>query len=192
MKGKLVLEDGSVFHGELVDGGSMAGEVVFNTVMAGYQEILTDPSYSGQIVTLTYPLIGNYGVAELFEQSARPSVHGLVISELRDIPNNYLQEGTLRDYLVKNNIPCIYDVDTRAITRKIRTTGTMRGVIAPETATQEEIDQLFAQPLQTALVEKVTTKEAYAFNEEGAKHVVVMDFGVKKRCSNIWLSKVSK
>lgn len=183
MKGKLVLEDGSVFHGDLIQAGNAVGEVVFNTGMTGYQEILTDPSYCSQIVTLTYPLIGNYGVAELFEQSAKPYVNGFVISELCEKPSNWLMEGTLRDYLEKNNVPCIYNVDTRAITRKIRDKGAMKGIIVAEDTPQEEIDRLLAQSIATDVVSQVTTKEIYTMDNPG-KHVVVMDFGIKRGILN--------
>lgn len=183
MKGKLVLEDGSVFHGDLIQAGNAVGEVVFNTGMTGYQEILTDPSYCSQIVTLTYPLIGNYGVAELFEQSAKPYVNGFVISELCEKPSNWLMEGTLRDYLVKNNVPCIYNVDTRAITRRIRDKGAMKGIIVTEDTPQEEIDRLLTQAIATDVVSQVTTKEIYTMDNPG-KHVVVMDFGIKRGILN--------
>lgn len=183
MKGKLVLEDGSVFHGDLIQAGNAVGEVVFNTGMTGYQEILTDPSYCSQIVTLTYPLIGNYGVAELFEQSAKPYVNGFVISELCEKPSNWLMEGTLRDYLEKNNVPCIYNVDTRAITRRIRDKGAMKGIIVAEDTPQEEIDRLLTQSIATDVVSQVTTKEIYTMDNPG-KHVVVMDFGIKRGILN--------
>ena len=122
MKGKLILEDGSVFRGQLF-GGSNAnceGEVVFNTGMTGYQEILTDPSYCRQIVTLTYPMIGNYGTAQIFNQSRKSFVGGLIIGELCDIPSSSSCEKTLAEYLASEKIPCLYDVDTRAVTKKMR------------------------------------------------------------------------
>lgn len=183
MKGKLVLADGSVFHGDLIQESSAVGEVVFNTGMTGYQEILTDPSYCSQIVTLTYPLIGNYGVAKLFEQSAKPYVNGFVISELCEKPNNWLKEGTLKDYLIEHNVPCIYNVDTRAITRRIRDKGAMKGVIVTEDTPQAEIDRLLASEIATDVVARVTTKEIYTMDNDG-KHVVVMDFGIKRGILN--------
>ena len=142
MKGKLILEDGSVFNGELLHEACATGEVVFNTGMTGYQEILTDPSYCGQIVTLTYPLIGNYGVAELFNQSRQPFVKGFVIGELCTAPSNWQKTGDLSTYLIENKIPCIYGVDTRAITRKIRSVGTMKGIIVKADVTEDEIKEL--------------------------------------------------
>ena len=176
MKGKLVLEDGSVFHGELVQACDAVGEVVFYTGMGGYHDVLSDPSYSGQIVTMTYPLMGNIGMIDLLEQ--KPFVGGFIISELCEKPNHYLNKTTLCEYLEKTNTPCLYNVDTRAITRHIRNNGTMRGVIVADDMAQADVDALLAQAAVTNLVEAVTTKEAYAVGE-GDVHVVVLDLGVK-------------
>ena len=178
MKGKLILEDGSVFNGELLHEACATGEVVFNTGMTGYQEILTDPSYCGQIVTLTYPLIGNYGVAELFNQSRQPFVKGFVIGELCTAPSNWQKTGELSTYLIENKIPCIYGVDTRAITRKIRSVGTMKGIIVKADVTEDEIKELMAEPMASDVVKQVTTPETYKMENDGP-HVVVMDFGIK-------------
>jgi carbamoyl-phosphate synthase small subunit len=183
MKGKLVLEDGSIFCGELLIDTGVVGEVVFNTGMTGYQEILTDPSYCGQIVTLTYPMIGNYGVADMFEQSRKSFVRGFIISELCEKPSNWQLENTLQDYLIKNNIQCIHGVDTRAITRRIRSHGTMKGVIVPFETSAEDIATYFAQPAVSGEVPEVTTPAVYRIENEGP-HVVVMDFGIKKNILN--------
>jgi len=183
MKGKLVLADGSVFYGNLLTETEAIGEVVFNTGMTGYQEILTDPSYAGQIVTLTYPLIGNYGVADLFDQSRRSYVRGFVISELCGEPSNWQMENSLPEYLTARNIPCIYGVDTRAITRLIRSHGTMNGVIVPQTAGQETIDRYLALPVKKDVVAEVTTSEIYQMPQDGPR-VVVMDFGIKRNILN--------
>ncbi|MBP2627404.1 MAG: Carbamoyl-phosphate synthase small chain [Firmicutes bacterium] len=183
MKGKLILEDGSVFYGEMLIDNGAVGEVVFNTGMTGYQEILTDPSYCGQIVTLTYPMIGNYGVADLFEQSRKSFVRGFIISELCEEPSNWQLENTLQDYLIKNNIQCIYGVDTRAITRRIRSHGTMKGVIVSVETSDEQVAQYFAQPAVTGEVMEVTTPEVYRIENDGP-HVVVMDFGIKNNILN--------
>lgn len=179
MKGKLILEDGSVFYGNMLQEAGAVGEVVFNTGMTGYQEILTDPSYCGQIVTLTYPLIGNYGTAGLFEQARQSYVRGFVISELCTEPSNWQAENSLTDYLKARDIPCIYGVDTRAITRRIRSHGTMKGIIAPESASKAQIAELMARPPKLDVVHEVTTKEIYQMPNDGP-HVVVMDFGVKR------------
>jgi carbamoyl-phosphate synthase small subunit len=177
--GKLILEDGSIFYGNIVTTAAAAGEVVFNTGMTGYQEVLTDPSYCGQIITMTYPLIGNYGVAALFEQAQKSYARGFVISELCEQPSNCLLEESLKEYLTRRNIPCIYGVDTRAITKRIRSQGTMKGVIVPNDLSQAGIAALMAQPLKLDVVDEVTTQEIYKIPGAGSK-VVVMDFGIKR------------
>lgn len=179
MKGKLILDDGSIFHGEILNDAQAVGEVVFNTGMTGYQEVLTDPSYCGQIVTMTYPLIGNYGVAPIFDQSRQPYVRGFIMSELCQEPSNWQSKGTLLGYLTENGIPCLYGVDTRAITRRIRSKGTMKGVIVPGDTPDEEIQKLLKCDLPKDLVKEVTTKEIYTMPGSGP-HVVVMDFGIKR------------
>lgn len=183
MKGKLVLEDGSIFYGEMLTDTGAVGEVVFNTGMTGYQEVLTDPSYCGQIVTMTYPLIGNYGVNAVFEQAKQSYVRGFVISELCEKPNNWQMQGGFKDYLVSRNIPCIHSVDTRAITRRIRSQGTMKGVIVPADKTEAEVAEYLATPIERDVVAEVTTPEAYKIPGSGP-HVVVMDFGIKRNILN--------
>lgn len=184
MKGKLILEDGSVFRGQIF-GGSNAnaeGEVVFNTGMTGYQEILTDPSYCKQIVTLTYPLIGNYGTSKIFDQSRKSFVGGLIIGELCENPSSSSSEKTLAEYLTSAKIPCLYDVDTRAVTRQIRSAGTMKGVIVTEYTSQPTVDEMMSIPLDTDVVAQVTTEKPYTLetDKKDAPFVVAMDFGVKK------------
>ncbi|MBR4382978.1 MAG: glutamine-hydrolyzing carbamoyl-phosphate synthase small subunit [Selenomonadaceae bacterium] len=183
MKGKLILEDGTTFRGQLFGGSNATaeGEVVFNTGMTGYQEILTDPSYCRQIVTLTYPLIGNYGTAKIFNQSRRSFVGGLVIGELCDKPSSSSMEKTLPEYLTAEKIPCLYDVDTRALTKKIRSAGTMKGVIVSEYTSQATINDMMKLPIRKNVVEQVTAPVAYTLDaREGALNVVTMDFGIKK------------
>src|SRR5580700_512277 len=127
MKAILALEDGSVFHGQGFGArASASGEVCFNTSMTGYQEILTDPSYKGQIVTMTYPLIGNYGVNRQDVESKQPHVAGFVIKELSPIYSNYRANLSLDEYLKQNKIVGIAGIDTRALTRRLRMTGAMR------------------------------------------------------------------
>ena len=183
MKGKLILEDGSVYMGELLqDNTKIVGEVVFTTTMTGYQESLTDPSFCGQILTMTYPLIGNYGIAQKFMQSRRSFVRGFVIGELCDAPNNWQSEETLAAFLEENKIPCLYNVDTRAVTRHIRSAGAMKGVIVPADTEESEIDALQKEDLPRDVVEIVTTPEIYTLETEqsNAPHIVAMDFGVKR------------
>ncbi|MBQ2088115.1 MAG: glutamine-hydrolyzing carbamoyl-phosphate synthase small subunit [Selenomonas sp.] len=186
MKGKLILEDGSVFYGQLLNDSRATGEVVFNTSMTGYQESLTYPSYCRQILTLTYPLVGNYGIADIFMQSRKAFVGGFVIGELCTEGSNWHYEESLAEFLTRQNIPCLYDVDTRAVTQKIRSAGTMKGIIVPEDASQAEIDKLLAVPIKTDVVMEVTTPETYTMESESenAPLVVAMDFGVKQNILN--------
>ncbi|WP_407400743.1 glutamine-hydrolyzing carbamoyl-phosphate synthase small subunit [Anaerovibrio sp.] len=183
MKGKLILEDGSVFTGDLLNEYKATGEVVFNTGMTGYQEILTDPSYCSQIVTLTFPLIGNYGVADKFMQSRKSFVNGFIIGELCDEGSNWQKENELAKFLNDQKIPCLYNVDTRAVTRTIRSQGCMKGIIVSEDASQEEIDKLMGVPIKLDVVAEVTTPETYVMDNDGP-HVVVMDFGIKQNILN--------
>lgn len=182
MKGKLILEDGSVFSGELLNNIKATGEVVFNTSMTGYQESLTDPSYCRQILTLTYPMVGNYGIADIFMQSRKSFVNGFVIGELCEEGSNWHYETSLADFLTKQGVPCLYNVDTRAVTRKIRSAGTMKGIIVADDAAKTEMDELFAVPIKKDVVMEVTTPETYMIEADKADAplVVAMDFGVKQ------------
>ena len=139
MKAILALEDGTVYEGDGFGAGASAcGEVCFNTSMTGYQEILTDPSYKGQIVTMTYPLIGNYGINRVDIESWRPHVAGFVIRELSPIVSNWRADLTLAEYLSENGIPGIQGIDTRALTKKLRVRGALKGFISTEGVTCEE------------------------------------------------------
>jgi carbamoyl-phosphate synthase small subunit len=139
MRAILALEDGSLFHGEGFGArASACGEVCFNTSMTGYQEILTDPSYKAQIVTMTYPLIGNYGVNQQDVESWRPHVAGFVIRELSPVVSNWRAQSSLADYLVQNGIPGIQGIDTRALTKKLRVRGALNGFISTEEISDAE------------------------------------------------------
>jgi len=160
MNAVLALENGTVYRGMAAGAQGVAGgEVVFNTSMTGYQEVLTDPSYAGQIVTMTSPLIGNYGVAPDDVESSGPKVAGFIMREESPIASNWRASGTLRDYLVANNVVAIADIDTREITRLLRSSGVMRGVIATgDVDTGELVRQARALPSMegTDLVRDVT------------------------------------
>ncbi|MCX7571088.1 carbamoyl phosphate synthase small subunit [Tumebacillus sp. DT12] len=178
MKGVLVLENGRRFPGLLAGGeGMKAGEVVFHTGMTGYQEILTDPSYAGQIVVMTYPLIGNYGLNAQDAEAKRPWLAGFVTGEACSLPNHYLQEKTLHEYLAHHEVPLLTDVDTRALVRVIREHGSLKGYIVPVEAATEEPD---FSALPRDLVKKVSTPISYSFSAEGEYHVVLLDFGAKE------------
>ena len=148
--------NGQKFYGQMLMDTPAVGEVVFNTGMTGYQETFTDPSYAGQIITMTYPLIGNYGLFHEIEQADRPYAAGFIVIELCDMPSNWQNEGNLSTFIMTHHIPCLYGVDTRAITRLSAAKAFAKGVIVPETMAEEEIQDLMARPLETLLVKKVT------------------------------------
>lgn len=165
MRAILALEDGRHFVGESFGAaGSTVGEVCFNTSMTGYQEVLTDPSYRGQIVAMTYPLIGNYGVNELDEESAQPHVRGFIIEELCEIPSNWRSSGTLDEYLLRWNIPGIQGIDTRALTRHLRDKGAMKGCLTTDDVTAEEATRRAVEGqgvIGMDYVREVTPKEPF-------------------------------
>lgn len=219
-KAVLALSDGTIFEGYAFGYiGEMGGEVVFNTSLTGYQEILTDPSYTGQIVTLTYPQIGNYGISEEdFESSiitslnknlggfsgGKVTVNGLVVKDFEVNPSNYRSSDSLSDYLIKNRIPAIYGIDTRALTMHLRDKGSMTGVIS--TVEGVNAKSVYSEALKVPslsgrdLVKEVTCSEPYCYNEmfedinvwshdvnknevildtEKIYNVVAFDFGIK-------------
>ncbi len=193
----LVLADGSVYRGWSFGAkGTVVGEVVFNTGMTGYQEVLTDPSYCGQIVTFTYPELGNTGVNSEDEESARPQVKGAIAHNITYRPSNWRSSQSLPDYLKQWNIPGIYGIDTRALTRKIRAFGAINGAISTEIMDDAKLLEKVTQAPSMAglnLVKEVTTKEAYEWSETTESDwefastdkshtytVVAIDFGVKK------------
>lgn len=170
MKAILALEDGSVFHGQGFGARSSAcGEVCFNTSMTGYQEILTDPSYKGQIVTMTYPLIGNYGVNSQDVESWQPHVAGFVVRELSPVVSNWRADHSLAEYLEKNNIPGIQGIDTRALTKKLRVRGALNGFISTEgTAEAEAVERAKNWPGLAGVdyVQEVTHKKPFLWDEK--------------------------
>ena len=188
----LVLEDGTVFDGRAFGATADAhGEVVFTTSMTGYQESLTDPSFAGQILVMTYPLQGNYGVNEIDIESRRVQVRGFVVREACDLPSHWRSTGTLHEYLVANGIPGIEGVDTRALTRRLRSAGVMMGAITtaePERA----IARLRDLPRYegTDYVQEVSAPEPFQWNdpEHPRRHIVVLDLGVKHNIMRILAS----
>jgi len=165
MNAVLALEDGTWYRGVAAGAaGEARGEVVFNTSMTGYQEVLTDPSYAGQIVTMTVPQIGNYGVAAADVESGAPKVAGFVMREQSPVASNWRAQLTLREYLVQNGIVAIADIDTRALTRKLRSSGVMRGIIATggvDPAALADKAKAIPQMEGADLVKAVTCKAAY-------------------------------
>ncbi len=183
MQGLIALEDGTIFEGNSFGApGERTGEVVFNTSMTGYQEILTDPSYKGQMVTMTYPLIGNYGVNKEDIESSRPQVEGFIVKECSRITSNWRAEQSLEDYLKENDIIGVEGIDTRALTKHIRIAGAMKAIISTQDLDSSSlIEKAKASPglVGRDLVKEVTSKESYDWNNYGKYRVVVIDCGVK-------------
>jgi carbamoyl-phosphate synthase small subunit len=183
----LVLEDGSVYEGFTFGAETDAyGEEVFNTSMMGYQEMLTDPSYAGQIVVPTYPLIGNYGVNEQDFESKKIQVSGFVVREECLEPNHYLSHRTIHQYLAEAGIPGLYGVDTRAITRRLRSAGVMRGAITTDKTPQQALEQLSQLPDYGSIdfARQVTTDAPYEWepdlpDTDSQFNIVVLDCGLK-------------
>src|SRR6516162_8617165 len=193
---KLALEDGTVYAGRAFGArGETFGEVVFNTSMTGYQEVLTDPSYKGQIVAMTYPLIGNYGINPQDVESSRPQVEGFIVRELARTPSNYRSHGTLHAYLEANRVAGIEGIDTRALVRRIRVRGAMRGVLS----TTDLDDASLVHKARTSpgmvgrdLVREVVPERPFEWGEgftnpfvtylpprPATHHVVALDYGMK-------------
>lgn len=179
MKAKLILENGMVFEGKAFGYlKESVGEVVFTTGMTGYQEVLTDPSYYGQIVTMTYPLIGNYGINLEDMESDGVKVRGFVVREKCSLPSNFRCELELEDFLKQGKVMGIEGIDTRALTKVLRNNGTMRGIITLEDLEEDEVKEKLNLFSNTEAVKNVTTKESYTIDGAG-KHVAIMDFGIK-------------
>ena len=196
MKALIALEDGTIFEGKSFTGpGETSGEIVFNTGMSGYQETLTDPSYRGQIVTMTYPLIGNYGINPEDMESDRVQVEAFLIKEYNAVPSNFRSTGTLADFLKQYGILGIEGIDTRALTRHIRVAGAMKGVVSTEDLNPESLVRKAKNSpglVGRDLVHEVTCSEPYGWRENrpvpgnnflssgpGKYRVVAYDFGLK-------------
>ena len=180
MKAKLILENGAIFEGTAFGYlKESVGEVVFNTGMTGYQEVLTDPSYYGQIVTMTYPLIGNYGINIEDIQSKSIKVKGFIVREKCTYPSNFRCEFQLEDYLKQNKIIGLEGIDTRALTKILRNSGTMKGVITLEEIGLEEAQDKLDMFSNKEAVKAVTTNEITTIDGKG-KHIAILDFGIKE------------
>ncbi len=186
IQGVLVLENGDYYIGNLFGYPKKSfGEVCFNTSMTGYQEILTDPSYYGQIVVMTYPSIGNYGIYQEYSQSEKIQCSGFIVKKYIKKPSNFISEKTLQEFIYDNQIPAIEDIDTRKLVLTLRNQGVMRGGIFPE---ENEFKQyMLEEVLRTPLMEGlnlahyVTTKKSYQYSREQKQFkLAVIDFGVKK------------
>ncbi len=196
MKALIALEDGTIFEGESFTGpGETSGEIVFNTSMSGYQEVLTDPSYKGQIVTMTYPLIGNYGVNPEDMESARIQAEAFLIKEYQAVPSNYRATATLAEFLQQHNILGVEGIDTRALTRHIRLAGALKGVVSTLDLDPDSLVNKARQSpglLGRDLVREVTCRQPYGWDAagpapgdnfttaaQGRYKVVAIDYGLK-------------
>ena len=190
MEAILALEDGMIFRGRAFGaGGERYGEVVFNTSMTGYQEVLTDPSYKGQIVTMTYPLIGNYGINREDTESRQPFLEGFVVREYSKIASNWRKVSSLGDYLKANNILAVEGIDTRTLTLHIRQAGAMKAVLSTESTDEKKlVHKAKDSPglIGIDLVKEVTGKKMYVWSKikDKGKRVVVLDCGVKYNILN--------
>ena len=181
MKAFLILEDGTVFTGISIGSTKeIISEIVFNTSMTGYLEVLTDPSYAGQAVVMTYPLIGNYGICHADMESLKPWPDGYIVRELSRLPSNFRSEDSIQHFLEENDIPGIAGIDTRALTKILREKGTMNGMITTKEYSDlsEPISRMKAYTV-AGVVMATTTKEKYVLPGNGKK-VALMDFGAKK------------
>ncbi|MBY9076992.1 glutamine-hydrolyzing carbamoyl-phosphate synthase small subunit [Paenibacillus sp. HN-1] len=182
MQARLLLQDGTLFTGTAFGAeGEKTGEVVFNTGITGYQEVLSDPSYCGQIVTMTYPLIGNYGITRDDFESVRPFVHGFVVRRHESVPSNWRAEYSVDDLLKEYGIPGISDIDTRMLTRIIRHYGTMKAIITTSNKPVQELMEMMNDTTIAELRNQVArTSTASAYSSPGTKEkIVLVDYGAK-------------
>lgn len=181
MKAYLILEDGSVYQGKSVGyTKSVVSEIVFNTSMTGYLEVMTDPSYAGQAVVMTYPLIGNYGICYEDMESNRAWVDALIVRELSEVASNFRNEDSIQNFLKVNDIPCITGIDTRDLTKRLREHGTMNGMIMSSDAFDiSEVYKKIKDYAVRGVVKKTSTNKPYILEGKGKK-VVLMDFGAKR------------
>lgn len=192
-KAYLLLADGRIFEGQSFGKkGTAFGEVVFTTSMTAYQETLTNPSYYGQIIVQTFPLIGNYGVNDEDNESSRPYASGYIVREWSNYPSNFRSQGNINDFLIKNNIVGIHSIDTRSLTRLIRDSGVMNGVITTENV-YEKKDELLKQLKEYTIanvVKNLTCKEQVVYKNANSKYkVVLLDFGCRKSIINEFVKR---
>lgn len=189
----LALEDGSIYEGNSFGADDTTfGEVVFNTSMSGYQEMLTDPSYAGQIVVPTYPLIGNYGINPFDSESRQIQVRGFVVREYCSTPSHWQSSNTLHEFLKSSGIPGLSGIDTRALTRRIRSSGVMMGILSSEMAPEQALKELKTMPGYSSVdfVKQVATSKPYQWElppdiSQPERHIVIVDMGLKYNIARI-------
>ena len=180
MRAQLILENGERFSGEMFgEIKDIVGEVVFTTGMTGYQETLTDPSYAGQIVTMTFPLIGNYGINLEDMEADKVNLTAFVVREKCDYPSNFRNEMTLDDFLKQQGVVGLSGIDTRKLTKILRNSGVMKGVIVRGEPTDDEVRALLLSLDNSDVIMRTTTREKYILNRRGDKHVAFIDMGAK-------------
>lgn len=179
MKGRILLEDGSIFEGKSFGAAkTVCGELVFNTGMTGYEEILTDPSYAGQIITMTYPLIGNYGINEIDAQSDHVQIEGLIVKEYAEVPSHWQSKKDISSYLKENDIPGISGIDTRMLTKRIRDKGTMKCMLTTKEPSKELFEQLTTYHYPKDIIAKVSIPYPKIYKGRGRK-IGIVDLGLK-------------
>lgn len=180
MKAQLILENGARFEGYMFGAErDIVGEVVFTTGMTGYQETLTDPSYAGQIVTMTFPMIGNYGINLEDMEADKVNLTAFVVREKCDFPSNFRNEMTLDDFLKQQGVVGLCGIDTRALTKILRNSGVMKGVIMKGEPTGEEVKKLMSQLDNSDVIMRTTAEEEYVLNRRGKTRVAFIDMGAK-------------
>jgi carbamoyl-phosphate synthase small subunit len=189
----LALSDGTVVHGRAIGiKGTTGGELCFNTSMTGYQEIFTDPSYYGQLMMMTYPHIGNYGTMSRDDEARKVMIAGLIVRSFSDDFSNPMADGSLQEYLVRNKVVGISDVDTRMLVRHIRTKGVMNAVISSETENEDELIQKakdWDSMVGLELATKVTRKEAQTISSDGPYKIAAFDYGIKQNIINSFVNR---
>ena len=188
---KIIFENGEEYYGYSFGAdGERVLEIVFNTSMAGYQEIMSDPSYTDQAVVMTYPLIGNYGMAADDYESLVPSIGALIVHEYNDAPSNFRSEESLGNAMLRFNIPGICGLDTRKINRMIRDTGSQKILLTDSnTPLKEGLEKLKESALPKDAVSRVSVKEAYEVNPSGTKHIVAIDCGMKRNIVHSFVAR---
>lgn len=192
MQARLLLQDGTLFTGTAFGAeGEKTGEVVFNTGITGYQEVLSDPSYCGQIVTMTYPLIGNYGITRDDFESVRPFVHGFVVRRHEEVPSNWRAEYSVDDLLKEYDIPGISEIDTRMLTRIIRHYGTMKAILTTSNKRVEELMEMMGNTTIEELRNQVArTSTASSYSSQATKKELYLWITVRRLVSCVSLTNV--